>query len=69
VTCFSHSKRKLENQGATTNAHETQHFLNNEVREATVGVHDNVIYVGNGKAGLILEPNMKPSEVRRLRPC
>ncbi len=66
---MSHSQRKLENQGATTNAHETQHFLNNAVREATRGVKDNVIYVGNGKAGLILEPAMKPSEARAYVPA
>lgn len=65
---MSHSQRKLENQGATTNAHETQHFLNNAVRESTSGVKDNVLYVGNGKAALVMEPAMKPSEARAYVP-
>ncbi len=66
---LSHSERKLESEPATTNAHETQHFLNNAVREATRGVKDNVIYVGGGKAGLILEPSMKPREIRAYVPA
>jgi len=66
---LSHSQRKLENEGPTTNAHETQHFLNNAVRESTRGVHDNTIYVGNGKAGLIMEPNMSPKIVRDYVPA
>lgn len=66
---MSHSERKLESQGATTNAHETQHFLNNAVREATRGVRDNVIYIGGGKAGLIMEPATKPAMVRAYVPA
>jgi hypothetical protein len=65
---MSHSQRKLENESATTNAHETQHFLNNAAREKTLGVHDNVIYVGDGKAAMIMEPSMKPNVVRNYVP-
>ena len=65
---LSHSQRKLETEGPTTNAHETQHFINNAVRESTMGVHDNTIYVGNGKAGLIIEPSMSPRVVRDYVP-
>ena len=64
---MTHSGRKYTSDTPTTNAHETQHFLNSEVRNKT-GAPDNTIYVGDGKAGLVLEPKMHAREVRNYVP-
>jgi len=64
---MTHSVRKYTSDTPTTNAHETQHFLNSEVRNKT-GAPDNTIYVGDGKAGLVLEPKMHAREVRNYVP-
>lgn len=64
---MSHASRKYTNDSPTTNAHETQHFLNSEVRNRS-GAHDNTVYVGEGKAGLVPEPRMHAREVRNYVP-
>lgn len=64
---MSHSGRKFTRDTPTTNAHETQHFMNAEVRNRTAA-RDNVIYVGEGKAGLVPEPRMHAREVRNYVP-
>ncbi len=62
-----HSGRKFTSDTPTTNAHETQHIMNSEVRNKS-GAHDNTIYVGDGKAGLVPEPRMHAREVRNYVP-
>lgn len=62
---MSHASRKNTSDSPTTNAHETQHFLNSEVRNKT-SAHDNTVYVGDGKAGLVPEPRMHAREVRNF---
>ena len=65
---MSHSVRKYTADTPTTNAHETQHFLNSEVRNRSAA-RDNTVYVGEGKAGLVLEPRMHSREVRNYVPA
>jgi hypothetical protein len=65
---MSHNQRKLENEGPTTNAHETLHFLNNTVYNSS-RERDNTLYLGNGKAILVMEPNTKPAVVRDYVPA
>ena len=65
---MTHASRKFTSDTATTNAHETQHMLNSEVRNKT-DARDNTVYVGEGKAGLVLEPKMNSREVRNYVPA
>ena len=64
---MSHASRKITGYSAMTNAHETNHMLNNEVRNAT-GEKDNTIYLDNGKAALVLEPKMNSGKIRNYLP-
>jgi hypothetical protein len=64
---MTHSTRKNLDNDPVTNAHETQHFLNNEVRTRT-NAFDNAIYFGNGKAALIAEPSTPPKAVQESVP-
>lgn len=64
---MTHSVRKYTSDTPTTNAHETQHMLNSETRNRS-DAPDNTVYVGDGKAGLVLEPKMHAREVRNYVP-
>jgi hypothetical protein len=65
---MEHSNRKNLENDPETNAHETLHFLNSEVRNGTIA-NDNTMYFGNGVAALIPEPATKPAVVQNYIPA
>lgn len=64
---MGHAVRKITGYSAMTNAHETNHMLSSEVRNATSDA-DNTVYLENGKAALVLEPKMSSTLIKTYVP-
>lgn len=64
---MDHVSRRYTSDSATTNGHESLHFLHSEVRNRAGG-KVNVVYPGGGKAAIIPEPAMHAREARKYVP-
>lgn len=58
---INHSNDPFMTHDRDTNAHETTHGINSDIRNNLGKPRDNAFYVGNDKAIIIREPNMKKS--------
>lgn len=64
---MSHARQKFTVYSAMTNAHETNHQLNSDMRNSTAA-NDNTIYFEAGKAAMVLEPTTPGRRIRDFVP-
>ena len=55
---MAHATRKYSSGNRDTNAHETTHFINSDLRNKTAA-HDNAFYIGRNTAFFFIEPNVR----------
>ena len=65
---INHSRNPVLNESRATNAHETVHMINADLRNAKPGQRVNAFYVGRGKGLYVNEPHLKKSDVIEFLP-